>query len=67
MWLQPHMVPARPIIMPKASQVQIPLHPLIPLPQQVIFPNEVSRKMLSSYARFVAKRFAHHPEKGARI
>ncbi len=41
---------------------RIPLHPLIPQAQQVIIPNENSRRLLESYARFVARKFAKHPE-----
>lgn len=41
---------------------RIPLHPLVPQMQQVIIPNETSRRLLSSYARFVSHKFATHPE-----
>ena len=40
----------------------IPLHPLVPQVQQVIIPNEGSRRLLASYARFVARKFATLPD-----
>jgi hypothetical protein len=41
---------------------RIPLHPLIPQVSQVIIPSESSRRLLASYARFVARKFDKHPE-----
>lgn len=41
---------------------RIPLHPLVPQQQQVIFPAESSRRLLASYARHMADKYATHPE-----
>lgn len=46
----------------RGAHPRVPLHPLIPQVQQVIIPNESSRRLLSSYARFVARKYARHPE-----
>ncbi len=46
----------------RAPHPRIPVHPMMPWAQQVIIPNEGSRRLLSSYARFVAHKYAKHPE-----
>lgn len=45
-----------------AKQLQIPLRPGVPPSRQVYIPSDASRRMLSSYARYVARKFARHPE-----
>jgi hypothetical protein len=64
MLLQPDVQgqPMQPIGVARTEHPRIPLHPLIPQAQQVIIPNESSRRMLASYARFVARKYAKHPE-----
>jgi hypothetical protein len=64
MWLQPHMADNRPLFMKRrrAKDPVIPLHPLMMPQYQVIIPNELSRKLLSTYARHVALKFEKHPE-----
>lgn len=47
---------------PANTNILIPLHPLVPQMQQISPPNESSRRMLASYARFVAHKYAVHPE-----
>jgi hypothetical protein len=46
----------------KVDQPRIPLHPALPYVQQVYIPNDRSFRLLSSYARFVARKFKVHPD-----
>ncbi len=41
---------------------RIPLSPVLPWAQQVRIPNDQAKMLLSSYTRFVARKFAVHPE-----
>jgi hypothetical protein len=49
---------------PASPHLRVPLHPFSNYHQQVKVPNEHSKKVLESYARYVARRFAVHPEPG---
>ena len=57
-------MPNEPVVVgrEKAHQLRIPLHPALPYLQQVYIPNDRSFRLLSSYARFVARKFAVHPD-----
>jgi hypothetical protein len=46
------------------SHLRIPLNGYIPPMQQIWIPSESSHQMLSSNARFVARKFATHPSEG---
>ena len=41
---------------------RIPLHPLIPQMQQLQIPDKLSKRRISSYARFVARKFEKNPD-----
>jgi hypothetical protein len=46
----------------RTAHPRIPMHPTVPWMQQVIIPNDGSKRLLSSYARFAAHKHAKHPE-----
>jgi hypothetical protein len=47
----------------QTNQLRIPGHNTIPMLQQVWIPNDGSSRLLSSYARFLGRKFAVHPDK----
>ena len=44
------------------KQFRVPYHAQVPLAQQVFVPNETSKRLLASFARFVAAKFKEHPD-----
>ncbi len=51
----------------KKPNFPIPVHPAMPYLQQVKIPNDTSRRLLGSYARFVAKKHADHADPNMQV
>jgi hypothetical protein len=64
--LQPEVFGGRPNVIgrPTIQHPRIPLHPMITQAQQIITPNEISRKLISSYARFAARKSQAQAKEG---
>lgn len=54
----------RPIIVGQkmTKHLEIPLNAHIPAAQQIWIPNDMARKLIGSFARYVAKKYEVHPE-----
>ncbi len=61
------LLPSRGLVVgdPDVQALRIPLHPRMSQVAQVQIPSFESRQLLKSYARFVARKFARHPEEKA--